>query len=519
MTEPYAYNLGTAFYESARLHGSRTALLYPSGVRVVHRELNERSNRIARALLEAGVGRGDVVCIFNQKSVDAFSAMLACLKIGAMYANLDVTSPAQRLEKMLATCRPSLVLHEGDERSAPEVLDKLPGVPRAGLGSAEFAARVAQVGGEDLELSAAVTGSDPAYIMFTSGSTGTPKGAVMTHANVLNFISWGRETFEVVPDDVFTNVNPVYFDNSVFDFYVALFNGASLCPLGPKVTSRPRDLVQCVNRLGCTIWFSVPSLLVYLLTMKALGGDDLPQIRRIVFGGEGFPKPKLRELHRLFGARCRLINVYGPTECTCICSSYAIGEEDLVEMGELAPLGHLAANFDYLIESQDPGDVDFGELVLFGPNVGLGYFGDEEGTRAAFVQDRRTRAFRRIGYRTGDLVRRDADGRLHFAGRVDNQIKHMGYRIELEEIEAAFVTLAYIDEVGVVYRRLEDGRGQIIAFVSASSKVPEKEILKDVKEIVPPYMVPRRIELMPLLPKNPNGKIDRRRLQELVDEP
>ena len=518
MPNTYIYNLGAAFYKIAMEHGSRTALLYPSGDRITYEALNERSNKIARALLQLGVRCGDIVCIFNLKSVDAFAAMLACLKIGAVYSNLDVTSPAQRIEKMLATCQPTLVLHEGDEADLPEALGKLPHLRGVGLASNSFADLIAQASGEGLEETDAVTGSDPAYIMFTSGSTGIPKGAVMSHSNVLNLIGWAQETFGVEPEDVFTNVNPVYFDNSVFDFYVSLFSGSVLCPIGPEITGRPKQLVECVNRLGCTVWFSVPSLLVYLLTMRALGEDDLPGIRTIVFGGEGFPKPKLRQLYELFGHRSQLVNVYGPTECTCICSSYVIRERDFDDLHELAPLGHVSPNFDYRIDPLDQEASDCGELLLLGPNVGLGYFNDREQTERSFVRDPSKRPFRCIAYRTGDLVRKSPEGYLHFKGRVDNQIKHMGYRIELEEIEAAFGTLDYIDEVLVVYRRREDGLGQIIAFVSVSSEVAEKQILKDIKEIVPPYMVPRKVNLMATLPKNRNGKVDRKRLQELSEE-
>lgn len=516
MSQPYLYNLGLAFYECVREHGSRTALKYPSGQEIVYEDLNTRSNKIARALLDLHVRPGDVVCIFNRKSVDAFATMIACFKIGAIYTNLDVTSPPPRVQKMLATCRPKLVLFDSDDGSGFEMMPELSTPKRLDLAGSEFDAIVHDASDSDLEISAAVTGADPAYIMFTSGSTGFPKGATMTHANILNLIAWGRTTFGVNPEDVFTNVNPMYFDNSVFDFYVSLFAGATLCPIAVELTQQPWELVRCINRLGCTIWFSVPSLLVYLLTTKALGKEDLPDMRTIIFGGEGFPKLRLRELYQLFHERSRLVNVYGPTECTCICSSYIIQPRDFDDRRKLAPLGHIGANFGYCIDPLDSQDPNFGELLLFGPNVGLGYFNDEELTRRAFLQDTRNTGCRRIMYRTGDLVQKGADGYLHFQGRVDNQVKHMGYRIELEEIEAAIGSLEYVNEVGVIYKREQSGLGQILAFVSARSGVGEPQIRGDLKGIVPPYMLPRRIHLLPHLPKSRNGKVDRKQLQELL---
>jgi len=506
----YNYNLGLTYSDVAQRHGERVAILYPSGERLTHAELDRLSNRIAHALLELGIAAGDVVALFHTKSVEAYASMLACLKLGAAYTNLDLTSPPQRIGKMLETCRPSLVL----STTSLAEFDG-PATRHMAFEDEAFRSLVQEAPDHDPPGADRVTGADPAYIMFTSGSTGFPKGAVMTHANVLNFVAWARTTFDVVPDDVFTNVNPMYFDNSVFDFYASLFNGASLVPFEADIVRRPRDLVRAAGA-QCTIWFSVPSLLVYLLTTRAIEPSDLPSLRTMVFGGEGFPKPRLHELYRLIGERVRLVNVYGPTECTCICSSFDIGAKDFENLGELAPLGSIAPNFGYYIEPLEADDPDFGELLLYGPNVGLGYVNDEERTRRSFVADPRKPGFRRTMYRTGDLVRLDDAGWLHFKGRADNQIKHMGYRIELEEIEAAFAVVPEVDEVAVVYHDDHGEAGHIVAFVATTTAGDEERILSQVKRLIPPYMVPRKVELLPVLPKNANGKIDRTGLRELV---
>src|SRR5204863_4296552 len=136
-----------------------------------------------------------------------------------------------------------------------------------------------------------------AYIMFTSGSTGVPKGVAVTHQNVLHFIAWAIRRFGIGSSDNFANLSPMYSDNSVFDFYVALFSGASLTPLHRKLLSAPAALIAHVAQMGCTIWFSVPSLLIYVATMKALTATSLPAIRHIVFGGEGYPKVELIKLY------------------------------------------------------------------------------------------------------------------------------------------------------------------------------------------------------------------------------
>jgi D-alanine--poly(phosphoribitol) ligase subunit 1 len=285
-------------------------------------------------------------------------------------------------------------------------------------------------------------------------------------------------------------------------------------PIDQHITKDAKALVKAINDSKCTIWFSVPSLLVYLLTNRALSANDFINVRSISFGGEGFPKNKLKQLYTLFGNRVKLFNVYGPTECTCICSSYLISEKDFENMNELAPLGFIAPNFGYEILPDDQENPNLGELALIGPCVGLGYYNDEERTNKSFVQNTLKKFTERM-YKTGDLVERTENGYLHFKGRVDNQIKHMGYRIELEEVEAAFSSLDYINEVGVVYEKLSPELGFIRAYVNVNKLIETDLIMQDVKKLLPAYMIPKSITLLTDLPKNSNGKIDRNKLKEV----
>lgn len=509
----YQYNLGLAFYSVAEREGDRVALRYPDGSNYSYKQLNELSNRVANFLTLQGIGKGNVVAIFNEKSVYAYSLMLASLKLGVIYTNLDISSPWPRVEKILRTCMPRAVFVDQDSTPIEQhFLNSFPNTPIFNLQNTVQQKSILSNADRNIDVTKDVHGGHPAYIMFTSGSTGFPKGAVMSHNNVLNFIQWGKETFEITKEDVFTNANPIYFDNSVFDFYAAIFNGATLVPLNHELVKNAGQLVQAINRSECTIWFSVPSLLVYLLTTKALNANEFSTVKRISFGGEGFPKNKLKQLFEMFGKRMTLYNVYGPTECTCICSSYIISEKDFDNMNELAPLGNIAPNFDYAILSLDKNQPDLGELALTGPCVGLGYYNDPERTAESFVQNPHMK-FHQLMYKTGDVVERAANGYLHFRGRVDNQVKHMGYRIELEEIEAAFSTLDYINEAGVIYEKISAELGQIKAFISVSDKSVEKNrVVNDLKNLLPPYMIPRIVTIMEVLPKNANGKIDRKQL-------
>jgi D-alanine--poly(phosphoribitol) ligase subunit 1 len=511
--EPYIYNLGATFFAVAREHAWRSAIRRAGSADVTYAELADEVRRIASQLRAAGLARGSLVALQNGKSVSGYAAMLACLTVGVTYTNLDANNPVDRLLRILSVCRPALIVCDAAPAAtvaaAAEALDIRTLIIEA---LPDATVQLAPVAHDD-----AVTGTDTAYVMFTSGSTGTPKGVAISHASVLNFIAWSRTTFDIVPTDVLAGVNPLYFDNSVFDFYSALFNGACLAPMTQTEVADARLLVSRIDEAGCTVWFSVPSLLIYLITMKALQPASFRSVRAIVFGGEGYPKRELSHLLDLYGARARLFNVYGPTECTCICSAHEVSVADLADGQGLPTLGRIAANFDYLLlDGNEPVPAgEAGELCLIGPQVGQGYYNDPERSAPVFVRSPVHRAVARPMYRTGDIIR-EIDGQLHFVCRKDNQIKHMGYRVELDEIEVAITRLDYVTQVAVVYKRVRDGFGHIIAHIAArDGAIDEARIRKDLKALLPAYMIPNRFCVTATLPRNANGKVDRVALKDL----
>lgn len=513
--ESYACNLGRAFAGIAARHRDMSALRLAGGRDLDYGALEALTHRLARWLLRRNAGPGTLIALQNNKTAEGYAAMLACLTIGAAYVNLDVQNPPERLGRILSVCRPLLVLC--DESPAPSLVEAAKRAAAPVMSLRDQAADIDALESTSPANLPTVTGGDPAYVMFTSGSTGIPKGAAISHGSVLNFISWARSVFAIGPGDVVANANPIFFDNSVFDFYAALFSGACLAPIGTGALADPAATVRRVDAAKCTIWFSVPSLLIYLMTMKVLRADSFRSVRSIVFGGEGYPKSELTKLFDLFGERCGLYNVYGPTECTCICSAYRITAEDLRDAHGLPPLGPIADNFFYQVLDGDAAVAagETGELCLMGPQVALGYYNDPERTAAAFVQNPLAHALPQRMYRTGDLVR-DLDGVLHFVGRKDNQIKHMGYRIELEEIEAAINRLGYVVQAAVVHKRVRDSFGHIIAYVATDDEmIADTRLRNDLKALLPSYMVPNRFVVSRELPKNANGKVDRARLRDL----
>jgi len=513
----YEYNLGIRFQRVVDERSQQIAIWLGEHDFTDFATLNKLANRIARLLLKRSVVTGDVVCLSGGKSLHTFASMIACLKIGAVYCVLDPDSPVERLRKILSTCKPRLLLGEAEFlRRFADVIARLK-VETIEKEAETLQQLLTDFDEHNLDLTGNITGTNPAYIMFTSGSTGFPKGAVMTHGNVINLIKWARETFKIGPEDILTNVNPIYFDNSVFDFYSSIFNGARLVPFTKNEVRDARVLVEKIDAAKCNVWFSVPSLLIFLQTMKAADGKRMKSITRFIFGGEGYPKGKLKALFDSYSPSSELYNVYGPTECTCICSSYRLSAEDFEDLNALPPLGRIAENFSFLIVD-DSGKLvttgEIGELCLLGPNVGKGYYNDPERTMMSFVQNPLHDSFPELMYKTGDLVRLDpADGKLYIHGRKDNQIKHMGYRIELEEIEAALNCLDYITEAAVLHST-NNGLSRILAVVSTIQNCDDQRIRQDLQPIIPDYMIPAVFHREDRLPKNANGKVDRRYLNE-----
>lgn len=511
----YEYNLALRFQNIVEEYPQHTAIWFHDNETYSYIELNRRANQLARLLVQNGLDAGDVVCIAGSKCFHTFALMLACLKIGVVYSIFDPDSPAERLQKIFSTCLPRMVTMDGDLLQKLDTV--LTGLGTVRVNTDDLDVQVAGFEDTNLSISQKITGTTPSYIMFTSGSTGVPKGAVMTHGNVLNLLIWSRETYSIIPDDVLTNVNPLYFDNSVFDFYSAIFNGACLVPFSKQETRNPGTLVEKVDAAGCTLWFSVPSLLIFLQTMKATDGRYLRSVKRFVFGGEGYPKSKLKALFDVYSNTSEFFNVSGPTECTCICSSYKISDDDFGDLQGFPPLGSIASNFSYLIlddESNKVVDGELGELCLLGPNVGLGYYNDPGRTSVSFVQNPYNRTVREIMYKTGDLVRLEpVDGKLYIHGRKDNQVKHMGYRIELEEIENALHQVGYISEA-VAIHSINTGMSRIIAVVAAQNNLDDDRLRQELRKLLPDYMIPSVFYYEKSLPKNPNGKVDRKRIKE-----
>jgi D-alanine--poly(phosphoribitol) ligase subunit 1 len=506
-------NLWDVFAANADADPKTAALVFGDKV-CSFGELKKLAERCAPALAAHSVGQGDVVALQLPKRRITYALLLACLRIGAPYVFLDPKNPTERTARIMAQLRPK-VLFSTTNAINPfgEVLVLVGADEESWLAGIEPIA--------DGALPSTVTGADPAYIMFTSGSTGEPKGAVIPHQGVLSLMKWARDMVDASPRERFTAINPLHFDNSVFDIYCGLLNGAALVPVETSEITNPAAWVRIIRAGKASVMFAVPTLFLILDQLGLLTPKALPDVRAFQFGGEGYPIGKLREFHDRFAGHARLINVYGPTETSCICSSIEITSDILTAPDrEFPPLGRMHADFTYAVLDDDESPVPpgkAGELWIGGPCVGLGYYANLAETATRFRQDPRQNRYRAIYYRTGDRVREGDRGWLWFQGRGDNQVKIRGHRIELEEIDLAVQSVPDVRRAVAVVLNGADG-GEIGVAYAADRAIAAEEVLARCKEKLPAYMRPAQVFQFDELPRNANGKVDRKAAKTLLEQ-
>jgi amino acid adenylation domain-containing protein len=516
-------NLPTLLAEAARRRPGHAAV-EDGRAALTYQQLEERARRVAAALARRGVRPGDRVGLLLPKGLDAVAAIYGVLYAGAAYVPLDVGLPPPRLAYMIGNCGMRVLVTEARQAArlagaaAGTPLEHLLLVGEAGPVDEPVKAEVlAWDGPAELPASPVPSGPDDlAYILYTSGSTGQPKGVMISHRNALAFVEWARDAVGVGPADRLSSHAPFHFDLSIFDLYVASLAGATVVLVTGGVTLFPARLAEWIEQARISVWYSVPSALVQLLDSGRLERFAFAGLRKVLFAGEVFAPKYLRAwMEKLPGAE--FYNLYGPTE-TNVCTYYPVKEPPAGDVP--VPIGRSASGAVLYLRGDDgavlrePGQV--GELLVEGPTVALGYWGDEAKTRERFVHDPAVAAGRL--YRTGDLACWDGSGDLLFRGRRDHMIKSRGYRIELGDVEAALNGHPDLEEVvAVPVPHPEWGTAIVACVVPRRGASPDEAAVKAyLSERLPRYMVPARVEVRADLPHTSTGKIDRQQVAATV---
>lgn len=472
--------------------------------RVTYAELERRSNLIAMTLRERGVGRGDRVGLYAQRSVEAIASILGILKAGAIYVPFDPAYPSKLLKFVFEDCAPKLMLVQPSLET---------------VGTAFWNGEVLAIDAAFADLApdlaphnaaVSISREDPAYIMYTSGSTGHPKGVLVPHRGVVRLVI-DNPFVHMGVDEVHLQLAPLAFDASTFEIWGALLNGGTLAILSAPYPSLD-DIANAISRHGVTtLWLTAG--LFHLMVDQRL--QALRPLRQLIAGGDVLSPPHVSRAQQALPG-CQLVNGYGPTENTTFTCCYRIPRP--AAAGPI-PIGRpIAHTFVRVLDEalRPVPDGQAGELFAGGDGVALGYWNRPDLTAERFVADPSAPSSDAAGklYRTGDRVRRRSDGELEFLGRVDRQVKINGKRVELDEIESCLRRSGLVEDAAVTTAIGADGARKINAYATPlrGRAAPISELRSFLKSELPDYMWPSTISVLDALPLSPTGKVDRAKL-------
>ncbi|MHA6316571.1 hybrid non-ribosomal peptide synthetase/type I polyketide synthase [Altererythrobacter sp. CAU 1778] len=498
-------SLVSEFRRAAGGFADRVALS-ADGVTRTYGELESHTNRLARALLARGIGRGDHVALLANRSIAAMEMIVAVIKTGAAYVPLDPAYPAARQRYVLEDCgaRQALLGPGAEDAEAYAELKD--------TGLSYDALRAEADGLSDAAPDVAIRADDPVYVMYTSGSTGKPKGVVVPHRGIVRLVV-DQDYVDLGPDETLLLLTALGFDLCQFEIWGALLFGGRLAIFTDSKPSLA-GIEQAIVREGVTTMLLAAALFHLIVEEKVTA---LAPLRQLVIGADVVSRTHIRKAQKAL-PHVRFVNGYGPTENSGLTTCYAFPAEGWGPGS--SPIGEPIARSSAFI--MDPrGHLSprgsIGELWSGGEGVAIEYLGKPDLTAERFVTHPDDPAVRL--YRTGDYARWRTDGAIEFLGRIDGQLKINGMRVELDEIEAVLSDFGSVAEAAVAVRETTSGGRTVHAFVTvASGETIDMEALRQhMAEALPRHMQPSSTHIVEALPRNANGKIDRLALRDRAD--
>ena len=475
--------------------------------KINYKELWRRSECIAKYLKDNGLDKHPLV-IYGNKEIDIVSCMHAALKVGIPYVPVDTLYPVERLKKIAYVTEADLIVNFSD---------------KTGLGCNEIdQSQLQKIYAESgntphSDKALWVKEDDVCYILFTSGSTGEPKGVPIRKANLMNFCEW-FESYCHLDDGEYKVLNQVSYSFDVSDImlYIYLPSGKALCCVDKEMAANPAELMAFLQQSNVKVWTSTPAFIDICCHDERFTSENLPELSVIILAGEALQKKLVNDLWTRF-KDVEIINGYGPTECTVLLTATVITKEMVADDKSL-PIGYLLPDGRMKLENSTTlNGRTVGELSVVTKSAGCGYYKDKERSDKVFWQDDSGT----YGYRTGDLVFQEGD-LLYYIGRQDSMIKLHGYRIDLNDIEVNINRLDFVENCVVIPVKDDDIISYLAAFIVTNGGAEESSLKFSIKvknklrELVPVYMVPKKIIRKDFLPLNTNGKVDRKKLLEEI---
>jgi D-alanine--poly(phosphoribitol) ligase subunit 1 len=513
------YNITQPFVESARKYPNKLAL-YADGREYTYQEVLDLVTRVAD-WLSNGIGRSpNRVGIFASRSMEACVGILAAAWVGAAYVPINLKLPGAGVAGLLRRSGLDALIADatGSKMLTPQLVEESPAkilcvrnhVPSGPAGRLAYFEELPPTDSlADRPVNTAADGVG--YILYTSGSTGVPKGVMVPSGAVNQLLNVMEQDYPLKPEDRMAETTDVTFDLSVYNMFATWRAGASLHVIPPVQAMAPAKFVA---EHQISVWLSVPSIAAFMSRMGLLKKDAFPSLRYTFFCGEPL-LAGVAQAWQVAASNSAVVNMYGPTEAAVMCIGQEYGPQavltrDCVAIGKpFTDTGVAIAKDNTRFASTG----EQGELLLGGPQLALGYLDDAEKTAARFAIINGAR-----WYRTGDLAYCDETGIFHYLGRVDNQVKILGYRVELEEIECHLRDSTRCADVAVVAWPLHAGSAAGVVGFVVNCEESEETVKEGLQATLPSYMVPSKIHFVPELPLNNNGKVDRGALLKMLDQ-